>query len=303
MLRKLRILFLDNALLNIFVCKIYYIIPYKLRNRIAYKELFGEKLDFNDRKTFSAELIYRMRSAEYLNDLPYYADKYAVREYVEKNIGKEYLIPLIGAYDKAKDILWDDIPLGSYLKTNNGSRFNLVYETQKKHLFYKIILQQYLTIDYSNFAGEIQYKRIKPKIIIEQNITQEGFVKQEYKCFDFNNKVEFVYLHNDLKQKCIVDSNGNIANFSCLRKKCDLIPIDKSIFNNVIELAEKLSAPFGFVRADFISCGNKIYFSELTFSPYAGLSKFHPDEYNYIYGEKLKETNIINKTILDTRKN
>lgn len=298
MLRKLRTIFLGNALLNIFVCKIYCVISYKLRNRIAYRELFGEKLDLNDRKTFSAELIYRMRSDEYLNDLPYYVDKYTVREYVEKNIGKEYLIPLIGVYDKTKDISWDNIPLGSYLKTNNGSRFNLVYKTPEKHLFYEFILQQYLTIDYSHFAGEVQYKRIDPKIIIEQNITQEEFVKLEYKCFVFNNKVEFIHLNNDLKQKCIVDSNGNIANFSYIKKNCDLIKIDKSIFNNVIKLAEKLSAPFGFVRADFISCGNKIYFSELTFSPYAGLSKFHPDEYNYIFGEKLKETNIINKVKL-----
>ena len=32
------------------------------------------------------------------------ADKYAVREYIKEKIGEEYLIPLLGVWDKAEDI-------------------------------------------------------------------------------------------------------------------------------------------------------------------------------------------------------
>ena len=40
----------------------------------------------------------------------------------------------------------------------------------------------------------------------------------------------------------------------------------------MLYLAEKLSAPFEFVRIDFyLSADNKIYFSEFTFSPMGGM--------------------------------
>ncbi|KLI26996.1 ATP-grasp fold amidoligase family protein, partial [Brachyspira hyodysenteriae] len=38
------------------------------------------------------------------------ADKYAVREYIKETIGEEYLIPLIGVWDRVEDINFDSLP-------------------------------------------------------------------------------------------------------------------------------------------------------------------------------------------------
>ncbi|KLI27805.1 ATP-grasp fold amidoligase family protein, partial [Brachyspira hyodysenteriae] len=49
------------------------------------------------------------------------ADKYAVREYIKETIGEEYLIPLIGVWDRVEDINFDSLPNQFVLKVNWGS--------------------------------------------------------------------------------------------------------------------------------------------------------------------------------------
>ena len=55
----------------------------------------------------------------------------------------------------------------------------------------------------------------------------------------------------------------------------------------VIELAEVLCRDFNFVRVDFYLSDEKIYFSELTFTPAGGRQVIKPDKYDFILGEKL----------------
>ena len=42
------------------------------------------------------------------------ADKYLVREYIKETIGEEYLIPLIGVWDRVEDIDFDKLPNQKY---------------------------------------------------------------------------------------------------------------------------------------------------------------------------------------------
>lgn len=48
------------------------------------------------------------------------SDKYAVREWVEDKIGLEYLMPLLGVWDKPNEINFDELPNQFVLKLNNG---------------------------------------------------------------------------------------------------------------------------------------------------------------------------------------
>ncbi|KLI14636.1 ATP-grasp fold amidoligase family protein, partial [Brachyspira hyodysenteriae] len=54
------------------------------------------------------------------------ADKYAVREYIKETIGEEYLIPLIGVWDKVEDIDFNSLPNQFVLKVNWGSGQNII---------------------------------------------------------------------------------------------------------------------------------------------------------------------------------
>ena len=52
------------------------------------------------------------------------------------------------------------------------------------------------------------------------------------------------------------------------------------LLDKMIELSEKLSAPFLYVRVDWYYVNGKIYFGELTFMPGAGYSPFIPQEWD-----------------------
>ena len=56
----------------------------------------------------------------------------------------------------------------------------------------------------------------------------------------------------------------------------------------MIEYAEILSKDFPHVRVDFYNIKGKIIFGEMTFYNASGYTKFEPDNFDYILGEKFK---------------
>ena len=60
------------------------------------------------------------------------ADKYAVRDWVKEKIGEEYLIPIIGVFDKFEDIDFNKLPSKFVLKTNHASSTNVLVEDKAK---------------------------------------------------------------------------------------------------------------------------------------------------------------------------
>ena len=55
----------------------------------------------------------------------------------------------------------------------------------------------------------------------------------------------------------------------------------------MLEFARNLAKNTIFIRVDFYSIGDKIYFGELTYHPGCGMIDFHPDEYDRILGDLL----------------
>ncbi len=80
-------------------------------------------LNLENPQTFNEKLQWlklHNRKEEYVT----LVDKYAVKEYVAKQIGEEYVIPTIGKWDKPSDIEWDKLPNQFVLKTNHDGGSN-----------------------------------------------------------------------------------------------------------------------------------------------------------------------------------
>jgi len=56
----------------------------------------------------------------------------------------------------------------------------------------------------------------------------------------------------------------------------------------MLEFAKKLSEGFPFLRTDFYEVNGKLYFSEFTFYSDAGMTAFHPEEWDYKLGSWIK---------------
>ena len=67
------------------------------------------------------------------------------------------------------------------------------------------------------------------------------------------------------------------------------LPIDKpQNFNEMIEIAKKLSVGKTHIRVDLYNIRGKIYFGELTFFHWSGMVAYNPREWDYKFGEYIK---------------
>ena len=88
--------------------------------KIAFRLQMKKKLNLENPQTYSEKLQWLKlhdRNPKYTE----LVDKYAVREYIKNTIGEEYLIPLLGVWDKAEDINLDELPEQFVLKCNHDS--------------------------------------------------------------------------------------------------------------------------------------------------------------------------------------
>ena len=56
--------------------------------------------------------------------------------------------------------------------------------------------------------------------------------------------------------------------------------------NEMIDIAEKLSAPFDYVRVDLYDFAGKVIFGEMTFIHEAGYGRFSPENWDRTIGAK-----------------
>ena len=255
-----------------------------LLSELRYFRTFKKRINHKNPRTFAEKLILAMKSKEY-EELGDYADKVKVRDYVREIAGEEYLIPLIAVYESPDDVDYDSIPEGAYIKLNHGSGYNYIYKASEKSEIEKKVRKAFKK-DFSTFQNERQYKNIERRIIVMPDMKEGSEIFFEASLFTINGRVEIARVRGE-DILFDVDRDYKVPPYHMFGNVREPIPEFES-FHEVVELAEKLAAPFEFVRLDFMFFDYKPYFCELTFSPNAGRVKFVPDEYNYIIGDKLK---------------
>lgn len=265
---------------------------------IVYRMTFDRKLDLSKPVTFNEKLQWLK-----INDHnPLYVqlvDKATVKEYVEKMIGAEYIIPTIGRWSSVEDIDFDGLPDKFVLKCNHDSGGVVVCKDKNTLdiISAKNKLDKCMNINGFNYGREWPYKNVKPCIIAESYIENESLGDlRDYKFFCFSGKVRCFKIDYDrfTKHKAnYYDPEGNLLPFTEVSFSVDVRPdieLPKAL-NKMMYLSEKLSAGFSFVRVDFYETDEKIYFGEMTFYPASGLGKFTLDEWDYKLGEWLNLNN------------
>ena len=143
-------------------------LPDKIVLKYEYKRIMGRKLDLKNPQTFNEKLQWLKlydRKAEYT----IYSDKFAVREYIKKTIGEEYLIPIIGVYDTVDEIPWNELPNQFVLKCNHGSGCNIICKDKNNLDIDDAIkkLNKWIRKNYYYSTREWPYKNIRPRIVCE----------------------------------------------------------------------------------------------------------------------------------------
>jgi hypothetical protein len=218
------------------------------------------------------------------------ADKVAVREFVAKKIGENYLVPLFGIFDTANDIDYSKLPNQFAIKANHGSGWNIIC-VDKNQLNWKKAtkkLNYWLGLNAYYLSREQQYKKIRPKLIVEYLIDEEP---NDYKFFCFEGIPKLIqvdYSRFTKHSRSIYDMDWNLTPYKIRYPQIPVtIPKPKG-FQEMIVIARKLSADFQFCRVDLYNVDGKIYFGEITLFPGGGVEPFLKREHDLELGQFLK---------------
>ena len=226
-------------------------------------------------------------------------DKFTVRDYVKEKIGEEYLKPVLQVCNSFDEIDFDKLPNSFVIKCNHGCKWQFIVKKKKellqnRHLFNNVKRQMtgWLEQEFWAFEGfELQYSGLKHKIIIEPYMKEENqSIEISVYCFNSLPKIiAYAKCNNDEKELYYFDENfNNIDIIFSLEgknyvKKGEIGEIS-NIVKQAIDLSKILSQDFKFVRVDFMVYQNKLYFLELTFTPFSGFTQLN-EKWNKKMGE------------------
>lgn len=256
----------------------------------------GEKLDFNNPRTFNEKMQW-MKLYDSTPLKSKLADKYEVRDWVKEKIGEEYLIPILGVWDRFDDINFDKLPQQFVLKCNHGCGYNIIVPDKNK--FNKNSAREkinnWLNEDFAYKNGfELHYSAIQRKIIAEEYI--EGLNKSaiDYKfiCFDGDPVLCWITdKYKDIHERSFYSlpewNKEDIEYLDANNVQCKTLIEKPKQLDKILKICNILSKGFPLVRVDIYLINEKIYFGEMTFTSSSGIAKFVPDELNYTLGDKI----------------
>lgn len=222
-------------------------------------------------------------------------DKYEVKKYVADVIGEQYVIPVLGVWDKFDDIDFDKLPDQFVLKCTHDSGGVIICNDKQKfdaNVVRKKINKS-LKRNYYLLGREWPYKNVKPRIIAEQYINSlKAKNLVEYKIFCFNGIAKMVLVckgeaHSNNRTNDYCDLNLKRLPFTCFYPNSIGDIECPAKMSKLISLAEKLSDGIPHVRVDMYITDEEIYFGEMTFYHNAGLQLFEPGLWDEKIGEWL----------------
>ena len=260
-----------------------------------YKYITHHKLDWKNLNRYTEKLQYlRLYVYPKLPLVSKCAGRVGVREYVKEKGLEDILIKTYGVFNSFDEIDFDKLPNSFAMKCSHGCAMNYICfdksKINKEELKKKF--NKWLKTNYGKKTLELHYSPIKPQIIVEELMLENGKLPTEYKIHVFNGKAKNLY---------VVTSRGVDIRYN--NYYIDWTPFDGSQFNGwrktdyplekpknfdeMIKISEALASPFPFVRVDLYNINGTIYFSEMTFTPAKGTLILDDDKCDFEMGEWL----------------
>ena len=268
------------------------ILPDEVYLKMRYKLCIGKKLDLDNPRTFNEKLQW-LKINNRKNDYVTMVDKVLAKEFVGNIIGEKYIIPTIGCWNRAEEIDFDKLPNQFVLKCNHDSGGIVICKDKSLFNKQKAIKKLNKALKRTPYfvTREWPYKNVQRKILaepyIEDNITRD---LRDYKFFAFNGEVKAMFIASERQNKNIstkfdfFDSDFNFLPIINGHPNSEIKPKKPCKFDEMKEMAEKLSIGLPHIRIDFYEANGNVYFGELTFFHYGGMVPFEPQEWDEVFG-------------------
>lgn len=274
--------------------------PDGLYIRLFYLAATGRVLHLKHPVTFSEKqnwLKLYDRHDEY-SDL---ADKVKVKTHIDRVLGEGHVFPLVGSWEKFDDIDFSTLPKSFVIKCNHDSGSIKIIRDKDKltsseidemRAFYTKRLKKSFY-----YAGrEYPYKGIIPCIMIEQYMVDDNNPDssvEDFKWFCFDGEPRIVYTVSNRfidARNDYFDMDFNHLDITNIHPQSDKgkYPAKPERFEEMKEIARKLTKGMKFVRLDLYEINGVVYFGEYTFYHGGGFTLLKPDEWERKLGDWIK---------------
>lgn len=256
-----------------------------------YRIHMGRELNLKNPETYTEKLQW-LKLYDHRREYTRMVDKYAVKDYVAEKIGPEYVIPLLGVWNRVEDIDFDSLPKQFVLKTTHDSGGIVVCKDKAALDIAKAKrqLRYFLNRNYYDRNREWPYKHVPHRIIAESYMEdpKQGELR-DYKFFTFGGvpKVLYIAQGRGLGGETVADffdMEFQHLPFTIDHNMAPVPPEKPQNFEKMKQLAAVLSEGTPQLRVDFYEVDGKIYFGEMTFFHCSGMEAFHPEEWDKIFG-------------------
>ena len=257
-----------------------------------YRIHMKKALDLDNPKLYTEKLQW-LKLYDHRPEYTRMVDKYAVKDYVAETIGAEYVIPLLGVWERVEDIDFERLPRQFVLKTTHDSG-GIVICKDKDLLDIpaaKRKLRYFLKRNYFDCNREWPYKHVPHRIIAEMYMEDSRQKElRDYKFFTFGGVPKVLYIaqgrgNGEETVADFFDMEFNHLPFTIDHDMAAVPPEKPENFELMKELAARLSAGTPQLRVDFYEVDGKVYFGEMTFFHCSGMAPFHPEKWDRIFGD------------------
>lgn len=239
-------------------------------------------------KTFNEKILYRLLF-DRRESLRVVANKLTVRDYISKTVGDKYLVKLLACVGAVRELHCDRLPNAFVVKASHGSGWVKIVQDKTQLNWQKLeeVSQSWLQVDFGHKVREWCYTGGPRKIMVEEFLSVCGQPPVDYKLFCFSGRVEFVQVDRDRfsrHTRNLYNRDWDPLPFAYGYPRGDKMEECPAEWGHMVEVAEKISCGWDFMRVDLYNVSGRVLIGELTNYPGAGRERFTPRSYDQIIG-------------------
>lgn len=216
------------------------------------------------------------------------SDKFDIKSYIKEKAGDKYAVPTQWCGTNFKEIPWDSFQYPLVIKCTHTTGDALFVQSREEldvDKVYEHLMKFWDNKKLKRFSRSTHESK-KKRFIIEP-VLGRGAIPEDYKLYCYHGRVHFLHVDSGRFSKKTRRFYTRDWEPLEITKSWDMAPVVErpKAYDEMIQLAEKLSREFDFVRVDLYSVDGRVYCGELTFTPGAGFSPFSPPKWDKVFGD------------------
>lgn len=226
---------------------------------------------FNDR-------IHRLKVTDYAlrPEVGFTSCKHLVKQYVAAVIGPEHTVPTLALLQTVESVRGFAYPDACVIKATQSSGDNVLRKAGEPLDLEEIA--GWLDRNYYLERRETNYRHLTPGVIVEPYVFNDEH-PDDYKVFLFRGRAKLIQIDTDRASRharAFYDRAWNRAPGSLKVPEANKTFEKPLCLEPMLDAAEKLAAPFEFVRVDFYVSGRQFAVGEITHFHGNGWERFIP---------------------------